>query len=217
MPVQRLNINQQSAQIGIRSSQARMQISMPRGQMRIQNTRPQIQVDTQMPTFRVPRERLRSELGLAGPLSFAKEFRNKGRGAALQAIATYASEGDFIANKNIPGDKSIPMMVANKMRQLFRKPETNIGLMPSSPPSLEWTKGHIQVNASRHDITVDWSGRNLADVSVDTGYPVQVSLTRRHHVSVSPAGPAVTNNTQRGFADRAVTYNTYGRYIDRMV
>ena len=203
MPIQTININQQHAQLGIRSSHARMQISAPEGQMRIQNTKPQVQVDTQMPEFRVPRERLRREMGLAGPISFAKEFAGKGRRGALQATATYASEGDFIANQHIPGDKSIPRMVANKMRQYFRKPETNIGLIPSSPPSLEWSKGHIRVDATRHNITVDWSGRNLANVSVDTGYPVEVSLSRRHNVSVSMAGPAVTNNT-------------YGRYIDRM-
>ena len=217
MSIQRININQQFAQLGIRSSNARMQISAPRGQMSIQNNKTQLQMETQMPTFRIPRERLRSELNLASPLSFAKEYRDKGRRGALQATGTYAAEGDFIANQNIPGDKSIPMMVANKMRNYFRKPETNIGLMPSSPPSLEWTKGHIQVNASRHNITVDWSGRNLADISVDSGYPVEVSLTRRHHVSVSPAGPAVTNNTSGSFNSRAVNYNTYGRYIDRMV
>jgi len=157
-----------------------------------------------MPTFRVPRERLRSELNLAGPLSFAKEFRNKGRSAALRAIGSYASDGDFIANKNIPGDKSIPMLSKNKMNRLLRKPETNIGLIPSSPPSLEWSKGHIQVDASRHNISVDWSGRNLADVSVDMNYPVEVSLSRRPNISVSMAGPNVTKNT-------------YGRFIDRSV
>jgi len=157
-----------------------------------------------MPTFRVPKERLRNELNLAGPLSFARQFSSKGKRAALRAAATYASEGDYIANKNIPGDKSIPRMVANKMRRYFQKPNTNIGLMPSSPPSLDWTKGHIEVNASRHNIAVDWNGKNMADISVDANYPVEVSLSRRHNVSVSMAGPAVTKNT-------------YGRYIDRQV
>jgi len=205
MPLQTININQQSAQINVRGNNpARMQISSPRGQIRIQNNRTQLDINTQMPTFRVPKERLRRELNLAGPLTFAREFASKGRGAALRAVGTYAAEGDAIANKNIPGDKSIPNMVKNKMRRYFQKPETNIGLMPSSPPSLDWTKGHIEVNASRHNITVDSNSRNLADISVDTNYPVEVSLSRRPSVTVSMAGPAVTQNT-------------YGRYIDRQV
>ena len=204
MPLQTLSINQQSAQIGVRSSHARMQISAPRELIRIQNNRPQLQIDTQIPTFTVPRERLRSEQGLAGSTSFAKDFRNKGRQAAMRATATYAAEGDFITNPKIPGDKSIPMMVKNKMKRYFQKPETNIGLMPSSPPSLDWTKGYINVNATRHNITVDWKGRNTADISVDTGYPVEVSLSRRHSISVAPGGPAVTKDTYSRFIDRSV-------------
>jgi len=190
--------------LGIRSSHARMQITKPTGQMRIQNTRPQVDISTQMPTFRVPRERLRSELGLAGPLSFAKQFRDKGRSSAHQATAAYASDGDFIANKNIPGDKSIPMLSKNRMNRIIQKPNTNIGLMPSSPPSLEWTKGHIQVNASRHNISVDWSGENMASVSVDTGYPVEVSLTGRPHFRIASIEPAVNNSTYSRFIDRSV-------------
>jgi len=204
MPAVMLRTEQQFAQIGIRSSHARMQISMPEGQMRIQNTKPQLEINTQIPRFRVPRERLRSELNLAGPVSFAKEFRDKGKQEALRAVATYAREGDQIANKNIPGDKSIPMMVKNKMRSYFQKPETNIGLMPSSPPSLEWDKGYINVNATRHNISVDWSGSNTAQISVDTGYPVEVSLARQPSFRVTGVEPAVQNRT-------------IGRYIDRMV
>ena len=205
MSIQRLTFQYQSAQISVRGNNpARMQISMPEGQMRIQNSRPQLQINTQMPTFRVPRERLRNEMGLAGPLTFAKQFRDKGRNGALRATGTYAAEGDYIANPNLPGDKSIPMMVANKMRQFFRKPETNIGLMPSSPPSLNWTRGHIEVNASRHNISVDWSGRNLADVSVDMNYPVEVSLSRQPYFRVTGTEPAVEKRTMGRFVDRSV-------------
>ena len=202
--IMRINLSQQSAQLSIRSSPARMQISMPPGQMRIQNNTPQLQIETRMPTFRVPRERLRNEVGLAGPLTFARQFSGKGRQAALRAVATYAAEGDAIANPNIPGDKSIPMMVANKMRSYFRKPETNIGLMPSSPPSLDWTKGYININASRHNVTVDWSGRNTAQVTADIDFPVEVNLTRRPSVNITSIEPAVQNKT-------------IGRYVDRMV
>ena len=205
MSIQRINIDQQFSQIGIRGvGSARMQISMPKGQMRIQSNKPQLQISTEMPTFRVPRERLRSESGLAGPLSFAKAFRNKGKQMAGQATRNYAADGDFIANPRIPGDKSIPMMAANKMKRFFRSTDYNIGLMPSSPPELSWTKGHISINWSKHNLNVDWSGKNLADVSVDSSYPVEVFLSRQPHFRVTSVEPAVENRT-------------IGRYIDRMV
>jgi len=181
-----------------------MQISMPPGLMWIQNSKPQLQIETQMPTFKAPVQRIRNESGLAGPLTFARQFSGKGRQAAMRATATYAAEGDAIANKNIPGDKSIPMMVRNKMKGYFRKPETNVGLMPSSPPSLDWTKGYINVNATRHNISVDWSGKNTAQVTVDMDYPVEVTLNGKPSVWISSIEPAVENRT-------------IGRYIDRSI
>jgi len=171
--------------------------------MRIQNNRPQLSINTEMPRFTVPRERIRNESGLAGPLSFAKQFRDKGRGQALRATGTYASDGDFLANHRIPGDKSVPMLSANKMKRHMQKPEINIGLMPSSPPSLEWSRGHIEVNATRHNVAVDWSGSNLASISVDQNYPVEVSLSRQSNVMITGTVPNVENKT-------------IGRYIDRM-
>ena len=204
MSIMRINLAHQTAQLSVRSSPARMQISMPPGQMTIQNNTPQLQIETRMPTFQIPTQRLRGELGLAGPLSFARQFAGRGRQKAMQAIATYAAEGDAIANKNIRGDKSIPMMVRNKMRNFFRKPETNIGLMPSSPPSLNWTNGYINVNATRHNISVNWSGRNLAQVTADINYPVQVSLLGRPSVEISSIEPAVQNRTMGRYIDRSV-------------
>ena len=202
--IMRVNLEHQSAQLNIRSSHARMQISKPPGQMTFQDNKTQLQIETQLPTFRVPRERLRSELNLASPLSFAKQFRDKGRQGALRAAATYAAEGDYIANQNIPGDKSIPMMVSNKMKRYFQKPDTNIGLMPSSPPSLDWTKGYININATRHNVSVDWSGRNTAQVTADIDFPVEVTLNGRPSVSVSSIEPAVENRTMGRYIDRSI-------------
>ena len=202
--ITRINLEHQTPQLSIRSSPARMQISMPQEQIRIQNDTPQLQIETQMPTFRAPTQRIRNESGLAGPLSFARQFSGKGRQAAMRATATYAAQGDAIANPNIPGDKSIPMMVRNKMRNYFRKPETNIGLMPSSPPSLDWTNGYINVNATRHNISVNWSGRNLAQITADIDYPVSVSLLGRPSVEISSIEPAVQNRTMGRYIDRSV-------------
>jgi len=204
MSIQRINIDQQFAQIGIRSSNARMQISTPGGQMRIQKQDAQLSVDTQMPTFRAPRQRINNESGLAGPLSFAKQFRDKGNRNAAAATRNYARDGDFIANHRIPGDKSIPMLSANKMKRFFQSTDYNIGLMPSSPPSLDWTKGHIDVNFTKHNIAVDWSGSNTANITAESDYPVEVSLSRQPHFRISSVEPAVTNRTMGRYIDRSV-------------
>jgi len=217
MSIQRLTFNQQLAQVGTRSRSAQMNITMPKGQMTIQNGKSAIQVSTQIPRFQGNRKQVNNESGLMDPLTFAKQFRDKGKRGAMQATANYARDGDFIANPKIPGDKSIPMMAGNKMKRVIGPKDKNIGLMPSSIPSLQWDRGHIQVSGSKENVKVDWNGSNLINVNVNTGYPVEVFLSRQPHFSVTGTEQNVVKATYGNFTGRQVTKNTYGTYIDRMI
>ncbi|MCL2662699.1 MAG: DUF6470 family protein [Oscillospiraceae bacterium] len=199
MTIPRIRIDQQTAQIGVRGGPAALQMSIPNAQIQIQKSDPELTVDTQIPTFRGNRQRVSNESGLKDPLTLAKDFRNKGRQAALNAAATYKNEGNFIANPGIPGDKSIPMMVRNKMRQFFQKPDFNVGLMPSSIPSLNWDKGHINVSFSRHNISIDRAGSITPQITANINFPVDVFISRQPYVRVS------------------VEQVTIGRHIDRTV
>jgi len=205
MSIQRINFTQNYAQIGISGvAHANMQINTPGGQMTINEQRPQLDINTEMPTFRQPTERLRNEMGLATPLRFAKNFRDKGKQVALQAAGAYAADGDFLANKNIPGDKSVPMLSKNKMKRALQARDKNIGLMPSSPPSLEWTRGQINVSASRHSVAVNWNGSNMANVTVQNNFPVQVSTVGRTDFTVNSIQPSVEKRTTGYYFDRMV-------------
>ena len=205
MSIQRLTFEYQLAQVGVRgNSPAQLRISTPRENIRIQNGSTQLNIETRMPRFTSNRKQVNNESGLMDPLTFAKQFRNKGNQKALQAAANYKNDGNFIANPRIPGDKSIPMMVANKMKRVLGPREKNIGLMPSSIPSLDWEKGDIRVSATRQNVSVDWNGRNSANVSVDTNYPVEVFLRRQPYFRATGVEPNVTQAT-------------YGRFIDRSV
>jgi hypothetical protein len=200
MTIPRIRIDQQTAQLGVRGGPARLQMTIPDGQIRIQKSDPELTIDTQIPTFRGNRQRVNNESGLKDPLTLAKDFRNKGRQAALHAAGTYKNEGNFIANPRIPGDKSIPMMVKNKMRQFFQKSDYNVGLMPSSIPSLDWNKGHINVNFSKHSISIDRTGGAMSpQITADINFPVDVYLSRQPYIRIS------------------VEQVTIGRHIDRTV
>jgi len=200
MTISRIRIDQQTAQLGIRSGPASLQISAPNGQIQIQQNAPELTIDTQIPTFRGNRQRVNNESGLKDPLSFAKDFRNKGRQAALRAASDYKNDGNFIANPRIPGDKSIPMMARNRMRRFFQKQDYNIGLMPSSIPSLDWNKGHINVNFSRHNISINRTGGAMSpQITANINFPVNVFLSRQPYINVS------------------VEQATIGRHIDRTV
>jgi len=206
MSIVRINIDQRLAQIGINNAagKARMQITMPKGQMSIRTETPKMELDNRMPTFRSPRQRISNESGLMSPLTFARDFRNKGKQAALRAAGEYKNDGNFIANHRIPGDKSIPLLAKNKMNALLGTRDFNVGLMPSSPPSLDWDKGHTRINWSGHSIEVNWTGDTMAKVSSEANYPVEVFLSRQPSFRIASVEPNVTNRT-------------YGRYIDRMI
>jgi len=218
MSIQRLTFQHQLAQVGVRgNTSARLQISSPRENIRIQNGSAQLQISTQIPRFRGNRKQVNNESGLMDPMTFVKQFRNKGNQQASQAARNYVNDGNFIANPNIPGDKSIPRLAANKMKRELGPREKNIGLMPSSIPSLDWDKGHIQVDATRQNVSVDWNGRNTAQVSADINFPVDVYISRQPYFQVTGSEQNVTKATYASFTGRTVTKATYGTYIDRMI
>jgi len=180
-----IRINQQTAQIGVRGGPASLQMSIPNTQIQIQQSEPEISIDTHISTFRGNRQQVNNESGLKDTTTLAKDFRNKGRAAALRAAAEYKNDGNFIANPGIPGDRAIPMLAANKMRRFFAKPEYNIGLMPSSIPQLHWDRGYVNVNFSKHSISINRMGSPFPQVSANINFPVNVFLTRQPYINVS--------------------------------
>ena len=56
MSLLRLNIDQQIAEIGVKSIPARLNISMPRGHLKIKTETSQMRIDKKAPSFRVNRQ-----------------------------------------------------------------------------------------------------------------------------------------------------------------
>ena len=199
----RVKIDQQRAEIGINSSLGNMRIRKPQGQMSIRNQPTQLQIDKQAPTFRVNQQKIRNESGLKAPLELAKDFRNAGRQGALRGARQNANDGDFIANPNIPGDKSIPLLAKNKAMAEFRNREINIGLMPASPAEIDWTPGQINMNWSKHSLIVDYNSEFMPEVTLDPMYSVEVFLRTQPYIRVS--------------VEPIITSGSPGRYIDQTI
>jgi len=185
MAIMRLNIDQQLAQIGVRSTPAKMNISMPRMQMRIQTETPTLTINRKAPSFRVNRQKINNESGLKSPLELAKTFRNSGRQSALRGTGQAKNDGNFIANPKIPGDKSIPLLARNKAMSKLQKSETNIGLMPQSLPEINWEKGQMNMSWSKHKVAIDWDGEYMPQMTVDPMYSVEVFLRTKPHFRIT--------------------------------
>jgi len=203
MSLLRVRIDQQRAEIGINSSPARMRIRKPQGQMSIRNEPTRLQIDTKAPSFNVNQQKIRNESGLKAPLDLAKDFRNTGKQAALRGARQNKDDGNFIANPNIPGDKSIPQLAKTKAMAEFRNRDINIGLMPASPAEIQWEKGQINMNWSKHSLVVDYNSEFMPEVTLDPMYSVEVFLRTQPYFRVS-----VEEMTPSG---------SPGRYIDQTV
>ncbi|MDR2599760.1 MAG: DUF6470 family protein [Oscillospiraceae bacterium] len=184
MSLLKLNIDQQLAQIGVRTTSARLNISLPRKNISIKSERPKMSIDKKAPTFKVNRQKINNESGLKSTGELAKTFRNKGRQAALQAAATAKNDGNFLANPKLPADKAIPQLAKNKTMARLGTKEYNIGLMPQSSPEVTWDKGHMRINWSKHSVVIDFSGDYMPDMSVDPKHSVEVFLREQPYFRV---------------------------------
>ena len=196
MGIQQIRIDQQRAEIGVRTTPAKLSITMPRGQVNINNERTQMQIDKKMPTFKVNKQKQNNESGLKGPLELAKTFRNDGRQTALRAAGAAKNDGNYLANHKIKGDK-VPSLAKNKAMENLRVPDINVGLMPQSLPDITWDKGYVRVDWSDHSVIIDYSGDYKPDISVDQKYSVEVFLRTKPYFrvmveeAVSPTGKYV--------------------------
>lgn len=185
MPIPRIRIDQQFAQIGVRTAPATLNISIPRGQISIQNVRAQVNIDTQIPTFRVNSAKTNSEMGLKPPPELARDFRDKGRQAASSATAQAKNDGNHFANHRVPARDKVPSLSRNKTMARLGPKEYNVGLMPKSQAELQWTNGYVNMDWTKHNVIIDYNGQNTAEISADTNYPVEVFLQRQPYFRVT--------------------------------
>ena len=171
-----ITIDQQLAELGIRSTPAKMHIEQPRMRMKITTELPQMEIDRKNPTFKVNRKKINSETGYKSTPELSKEFRNKGKAAALRGARTAVQDGNFLGNLKMPGDR-VGKLARNKtMSAILRKKEINLGLMPKSPPEVIWDKGYMRTNWSKHSIVIDWDGEYMPKLTIDPKHSIEVYL-----------------------------------------
>jgi len=202
MSIHRLKIDQQFAEIGVRSTPAKMNITLPRPQMRISTERPQMQIDRKAATFKVNRRKISNESGLKAPLELAKTFRNKGKQGALRGTGGAVDDGNFLSNHKVAGDK-VPKLAKSKAMAALRKQDYNIGLMPQSSPEVTWDKGHMRINWSKHSVVIDFAGEYMPELSVDPKYSVEVFLRTQPYFRV--------------MVEEAMDSGAPGRYVDQAI
>jgi len=201
--IYRINIDQQRAEIGVRTTPAKIRITTPRPKMRITSQAPKLEIERRDPKFRVNRRKINSESGLKAPLELAKVHRDNGRSGALQGTSAAVNDGNFLGETRRQGDR-VGQLAKNKtMSAILKKKEANIGLMPKERPEVVWDKGSLSINWSRHSVIIDWDGEYMPRLTVDPKHSIEVYLRKEPYFRVTveemtdPGGP--------------------GRYVDRAI
>jgi len=201
--IYRINIDQQLAQLGIRSTPAKLNISMPRMKMKITSEAAQMKIERQAPTFKVSRKKVNSESGLKAPIELTQAYRDRGRTGAFRGTQTAVDDGNFLGETRRKGDR-VGQLAHNKtMSAILKKQQLNIGLMPKNRPEVIWDSGSMSINWSRHSILIDWDGEYMPQLSVDPKYSIEVFLRTEPYFRVS--------------VEDMVDPGRPGRYVDQAI
>ena len=186
--IPQITIDQQLAEIGVRSTPAQMHIAFPRLQMKITTESPHMQIDSKSPSFKVNRKKINAESGLKSPSEVTTSFRDSGKAAALQGARTAKEDGNFLGELRIPGDRVAKLAHNKSLAAVLKKKQTNIGLMPKSSPQVEWDKGYMRINWSKHSIVIDWDGDYMPQLTVDPKYSIEVYLRTEPYFKIMITG-----------------------------
>jgi len=201
--IQRINIDQQLAALGIRNTPAKLNISMPRMRMKITSEMPQMSIERKQASFKVNRRKINTESGLKPPMELTKEYRDKGKSGFFRGTRSAVDDGNFLGETRRKGDRVGQLARRKTMSAILRKQQLNIGLMPKSRPEVIWDKGSMSINWSKHSIVIDWDGEYMPQFSVDPKHSVEVFLRTEPYFRIS--------------VEEMVDPNSPGRYVDRAI
>ena len=201
--IQRITIEQQLAEVGVRITPAEVHIERPHMQMKITTESPEMEIESQAPSFRINRRKINSESGLKSPLELARVYRDNGREGAYRGARTAKEDGNFLGDLKKPGDRVAKLAHSKSMSAIMKKKQTNLGLMPKSIPEVEWERGYMRINWSKHSIVIDWDGEYMPKLTVDPKYSIEVFLRTEPYFRI--------------MVEEVMDPNMPGRIVDRAI
>lgn len=195
MKVQRLQIEQQMAQIRVESQMASLSIEMPKRTMTVEEQRAQMSVERQDPKIELDMEEFRDNVGLKSIQSLAEESAARAQAKAEQGIREIASEGDYIGTLPAVGN---PIAQVSKNRMLESKaPAMNSGAVPDGAIDMEGEPGEFSINWSKHDLRIDWDEFETPVITVEPKASVDVQIVREPSIEFTVVELTIPPETGR--------------------
>ena len=182
--ISRISVDQQFAELGVKVTRGEMQIVTPRPKMTITSEAPEMQIESKAPSFKVNWKKINSEIGLKAPPELARNFRNAGRQGALRGTKVAVEDGNFLGDLKRPGPRVPELARTKAMEEVTKIRQSNVGLMPENKAEVEWDKGYIRVNWSKHSIVIDCEGDYMPQVEIDPPYSIEVFLRTKPYFKI---------------------------------
>jgi hypothetical protein len=201
MKVQRLQIEQQMAQIHIASQRASLSIEMPKRTMRVERKRARMAVDRRNGKIELNMRKFRDNIGLKGILSLAAENAARAKAKAERGIREIVRTGDRIGT--LPGGEN---PVASAIREKMLEPETvqsDWDIVPAGAVEMEGKPGALDINWLRHDLKIAWDEYQTPIITVEPKPAVYVEIVREPNVEYTVVELTIPAETGRSIDAKA--------------
>lgn len=180
MKIQRLQIDQQMAQIRVDSQMAALSIDMPKRTMEIEQRHAQMSIEKAAPKIELDMQSFRNSIGLKDALTLMEETAAAAKEIASQNIKQTAAEGDIIGT--LPSNVNIIAQVAKNNMLEVKAPVMNSGKVPSGPVKMEGKPGKLDINWSRHDLKINWNNFQTPTITVEPKASVDVQVVTEPYI-----------------------------------
>ena len=185
--IQRITIESQLAQIGVRSTPARLHVNHRRPQMTITSERSEAEIQRgAASSFRSNRRRQHAELGAGVSAEMLRYSREAGRQGFARGTRAMGPEGSATAEAQRSGNRASPSAQSSAATSAAsRQRQLGIGLAPSSQTRIVWDTADVSINWTRHSVLIDWDGEFMPEFTVDPKHSVEVFLLTEPYFRVS--------------------------------
>ena len=195
MRVMRLEIEQQRAQIDINIQPAQLHIEMPDRSMEINQKRPEMTARREQAGVELDMEEHKVNMGLKNYKQMTAAATADALASAQQGIREIVSTSKHLGDVTAHGNK-VAAVVKDKMLE-FSDPKMGHSPIPPGAVEMDGKPGTLEINWSDYDLSIDWSGECVPEISVEPQNSVDVELSTQPSVKMSASEVYIPASTGR--------------------
>jgi hypothetical protein len=153
-----IRITTEKASLAIQSTKAKLNLKSAQPRMSIQTVPARMNVDRKSPSFRVNWQKFRNEVGVKSPAELMKTISDDSRQRIADTTARIVNDGNQM--KRVETGEDMVVRLAQQENLSGGDYEVNVVSIPQTPPQVEWDEGHMKVDWSHFELSIEWDVPN---------------------------------------------------------